>query len=167
MKTQSEMIGQAEELAASHDKLMMFIEELAQEIELFKLTLIKRDSSLPGDAFLHAIEAKKLIVKSKMPKKIEEEIIEAYEDLSAESPKGQSAHDLIKKSSEPIFVAVRSSATAEDLEDASFAGQQESFLNVRGEKELIEFVKKCFASLYTSRATFYRQEKGFKHEDSI
>ena len=60
-------------------------------------------------------------------------------------------------------VAVRSSATAEDLPDASFAGQQETFLNVRGEKELLEKVRECFASLFTNRAISYRVDKGFDH----
>ncbi|MEM1310734.1 MAG: phosphoenolpyruvate synthase, partial [Cyanobacteria bacterium P01_H01_bin.153] len=60
-------------------------------------------------------------------------------------------------------VAVRSSATAEDLPDASFAGQQETFLNVHGESEVIESCKKCFASLFTDRAISYRQTKGFDH----
>jgi pyruvate,water dikinase len=62
-------------------------------------------------------------------------------------------------------VAVRSSATAEDLPDASFAGQHETFLNVKGENEVVEAVKKCFASLYTDRAIKYREDKGFKHHD--
>src|SRR3989338_4651882 len=58
-------------------------------------------------------------------------------------------------------VAVRSSATAEDLPDASFAGQQETYLNIRGEHDLLEACKKCFASLFTNRAIVYRAEKGF------
>ena len=62
-----------------------------------------------------------------------------------------------------VDVAVRSSATAEDLPDASFAGQQETFLNVRGEHELADSCKKCFASLFTNRAIAYRAEKGFDH----
>jgi pyruvate,water dikinase len=60
-------------------------------------------------------------------------------------------------------VAVRSSATAEDLPDASFAGQQETYLNVHSESEVIESCKKCFASLFTDRAISYRQAKGFDH----
>ncbi len=60
-------------------------------------------------------------------------------------------------------VAVRSSATAEDLPDASFAGQQETYLNVRGPEALIEACKKCFASLFTNRAISYREDKGFNH----
>ncbi|ROV58049.1 phosphoenolpyruvate synthase [Vibrio ponticus] len=61
-------------------------------------------------------------------------------------------------------VAVRSSATAEDLPEASFAGQQESYLNIRGDEALIEACKLCFASLYTDRAIVYRQEQGFEHQ---
>jgi pyruvate,water dikinase len=62
-----------------------------------------------------------------------------------------------------VDVAVRSSATAEDLPDASFAGQQESFLNVTGDHELLEACRRCYASLFTDRAMIYRQEKGFDH----
>jgi pyruvate,water dikinase len=62
-----------------------------------------------------------------------------------------------------VDVAVRSSATAEDLPDASFAGQQETYLNVRGEDQLIEKVRECFASLFTNRAISYRVDKGFDH----
>ncbi|GAG23724.1 unnamed protein product, partial [marine sediment metagenome] len=69
-------------------------------------------------------------------------------------------------SSESIFVAVRSSATTEDLATASFAGQQDSFVNIKGELELLKHVKKCFASLFTARATYYRNKKGFKHEQA-
>src|SRR4030042_788620 len=61
------------------------------------------------------------------------------------------------------YVAVRSSATAEDLPDASFAGQQDTYLNIRGEKPLIRNVKRCFASLFTNRAISYRVDKGFDH----
>lgn len=65
---------------------------------------------------------------------------------------------------EAVPVAVRSSATAEDLPDASFAGQQETFLNVRGEDALLSACRRCYASLYTDRAISYRQAKGFAHE---
>jgi pyruvate,water dikinase len=63
-----------------------------------------------------------------------------------------------------VDVAVRSSATAEDLPDASFAGQQETFLNVTGDQELLEACRRCYASLFTDRAIIYRQEKGFDHQ---
>jgi pyruvate,water dikinase len=62
-----------------------------------------------------------------------------------------------------VDVAVRSSATAEDLPDASFAGQQETYLNIRGELALLDACRRCFASLFTDRAISYRQAKGFDH----
>lgn len=104
------------------------------------------------------------IVDSRMPDDMEEEIIEAYENLGADdlSSVHGSALDILNHAKEPIFVAVRSSATTEDLAEASFAGQQDSFLNVKGDQQLIIFVKKCFASLFTSRATYYRNKQGFK-----
>jgi len=78
----------------------------------------------------------------------------------------KSYHELSKKTgSTTIFVAVRSSATAEDLPGASFAGQQDTFLNVKGVDELLEMVVRCWSSLFTARAMFYRTEKDFKHED--
>lgn len=67
----------------------------------------------------------------------------------------------MKTAREPIFVSVRSSATAEDLSDASFAGQQESFINVKGNDDVIEKVKKVFASIFTARSIYYRKKKGF------
>jgi len=69
------------------------------------------------------------------------------------------AMDILNTASEPIFVAVRSSATAEDLADASFAGQQDSFVNVKGNTELLDKIRECFSSLFTARATFYRHKK--------
>ncbi|MEM3906676.1 MAG: phosphoenolpyruvate synthase [Nitrososphaerota archaeon] len=93
-----------------------------------------------------------LIEATAMPKSIEEEIVKAYKELNK------------KVGLKEVFVAVRSSATAEDLPGASFAGQQETYLNIRGEKELLESVRKCWSSLFTPRAIFYRTEKGFRHE---
>ncbi len=111
-------------------------------------------------------EIRELIENSKIPQEMEGEILEAYEILGAEESeiKEKPAHEIIDKSLEKPFVAVRSSATTEDLADASFAGQQDTFLNVRGDKEILESIKKCFASLFTPRATYYRNKKGFKHE---
>lgn len=75
------------------------------------------------------------------------------------------AYDRLRKGlPEPADVAVRSSATAEDLPDASFAGQQETYLNVQGHLSLLEHCKRCFASLFTDRAIAYRVEKGFDHQ---
>jgi pyruvate, water dikinase len=110
-------------------------------------------------------KVRKLIVESELPKEMEEEILESYEILGTSNTAAAegTALDILKNAAEPIFVAVRSSATAEDLADASFAGQQDSYLNVKGKENLIEHIKKCFASLYTSRATYYRNKKGFEH----
>lgn len=72
---------------------------------------------------------------------------------------------MVKAAAGELSVAVRSSATAEDLQDASFAGQQETFLNVVGEANLLHAVKEVFASLYNDRAISYRQQRGFKHAE--
>jgi len=105
---------------------------------------------------------REMIVKANVPKEMQEEIFEAYELLDTENIKNVHGVLDILKHSEPVFVAVRSSATAEDLADASFAGQQETFLNVKGRTELMISIKKCFASLFTARATYYRHKKGFE-----
>lgn len=94
---------------------------------------------------------RKLIVATAFPEDLSQDIISSYKKLS-EFYKTKNLH-----------VAVRSSATAEDLPDASFAGQQETFLNVSGEAELLLAVKKCIASLFTNRAISYRVDKGFDH----
>jgi pyruvate,water dikinase len=85
------------------------------------------------------------------PEDIAGSILAAYGDLSRRSRKTD------------IDVAVRSSATAEDLPDASFAGQQETFLNIRGDEALLDACRRCYASLFTDRAIAYRQAKGFDH----
>jgi pyruvate,water dikinase len=94
-----------------------------------------------------------LIESTPMPSGIEKSIREAYKELNKKTRMTE------------IFVAVRSSATAEDLPDASFAGQQETYLNVKGADDLIDKTVKCWSSLFTPRAIFYRNEKGFKHEE--
>ncbi|MDD5303341.1 MAG: phosphoenolpyruvate synthase [Elusimicrobia bacterium] len=90
-------------------------------------------------------EARRAIMNAALPADLEEAIVAAYERLGG----GKEA-----------AVAVRSSATAEDLPDASFAGQQESFLNVKGRAALLDTCRRCFASLYTDRAISYRADKG-------
>ncbi len=107
-----------------------------------------------------------LIIDSEFPKELREEIIEAYENLNTSGFDEKSSALDILKTSEPVFVAVRSSATTEDLAEASFAGQQETYLNIKGKDALLDAIKKCFASLFTSRATYYRHKKGFSHEKS-
>lgn len=97
------------------------------------------------------------ILAADLPTNLREEISAAYAELS-----GKSQPDALG-SAAPIDVAVRSSATAEDLPDASFAGQQETYLNVEGEEALLLACKRCFASLFTDRAISYREDKGFDH----
>ena len=91
------------------------------------------------------------IIELPMLPEIAEEIERAYKELSQRFNK------------EAVYVAVRSSATAEDLPEASFAGQQETYLDVYGVDDVIDKVKKCWASLWTARATFYRAKQGFDH----
>lgn len=111
-----------------------------------------------------------MISNAEMPKDLADAIVDAYEVLDVDKQKlagaTATAMDILKKGHEPPFVAVRSSATTEDLATASFAGQQETFLNVKGSSKLLQKVKDCFASLFTSRAVYYRTKKGFPHEKS-
>ena len=113
-------------------------------------------------------EIRQLITKAEMPQELKEEITDSYENLNVDKNAlqgaGRDALHILKYSNEPVFVAVRSSATTEDLEGSSFAGQQESYLNVKGNTELIESVKKVFASLFTARAIYYRKKRGFSKE---
>ncbi len=109
-------------------------------------------------------QIREIITNAELPKDLEEEIIESYGNLNTGD--SSSINEFLKKTPDDLFVAVRSSATAEDLADASFAGQQDSFLNIKGREDLLKHIKKCFASLFTSRATYYRNKKGFKHEET-
>ncbi len=95
--------------------------------------------------------ARDLIFNAKLPDDLREEIIEAYKKLSEYY--GEEESD----------VAVRSSATIEDIPDASFAGQQDTYLNVKGVDNVIHYVKSCYASIFTDRATSYRHDKHFDH----
>lgn len=115
-----------------------------------------------------AKEIREMIINSDFPKEMEEEILESYENLDTKNVEDSrnTVLDILKSSSEPLFVAVRSSATTEDLATASFAGQQDSYVNIKGNEELIKSIKKCFASLFTARATYYRNKKGFKYEQA-
>jgi pyruvate, water dikinase len=103
-----------------------------------------------GDLARRGRRAREIVLGAPIPPDLEAEIRAAYRQLCKEYGAGMS-------------VAVRSSATAEDLPTASFAGQQESFLNVQGEEKLLEACKRCFASLFTDRAIHYRVDNGFDH----
>ena len=95
--------------------------------------------------------ARAMMLAGDWPRDIEADILQSYRELSR------------RAGVKDLPVAVRSSATAEDLPDASFAGQQETYLNVRGEKAVLASCRRCFASLFTDRALTYRQIKGFGH----
>ena len=97
-------------------------------------------------------QVRTLIINAEFPEELKHSIVDSY-------------HNLCKQYGPLTDVAVRSSATAEDLPDASFAGQQETFLNIHGEQELLDASKRCFASLFTNRAISYRVDKGFDHFD--
>ncbi|WP_435117460.1 pyruvate, water dikinase [Halolamina sp. C58] len=122
-----------------------FIEEAGIDDELFAaMDVDPEDSAALKEA---SDTAHDLILNTPFPDEVREEILAAYGDLDD----GEA------------FVAVRSSATAEDLPDASFAGQQETFLNVT-EADLLERVKECWASLFSQRAIYYRERKDFPHD---
>jgi pyruvate,water dikinase len=123
-----------------------FIEEAGIDEELFAAVDVDSEDSTALAAGHE--RAHELIVETEVPESVREEILDAYRSIGD----GEA------------FVAVRSSATAEDLPDASFAGQQETFLNVT-EDGLIEQVKECWASLFSQRAIYYRNQQGFPHDE--
>lgn len=144
-----------------------FLEESKIRDEIFEiLSSLNVDDS---NALEKASNEIQVIIKSAvMPEKIKEEIKFAYESLGAGGPEryrvlSAKALDILKIKRELPFVAVRSSATAEDLPSASFAGQQITLLNVKGVDEVINAVQECWASLFTPRAIFYRTKNNFDH----
>lgn len=120
-----------------HDK----IEQALETLDVTDIISLRRTGS----------EIRKLISNGKFPVTVEKAILSSYYELS--ETYGQEATD----------IAVRSSATAEDLPDASFAGQQSTYLNIRGGEMLLTAIRSCFASLYTDRAISYRSSRGFDH----
>ncbi len=140
----------------------------------FKINQFFKDLNYenPNELQQVSLEIKNLIRTAYLPDNLIKQICYYYEHLLAKEE-----HFLNKKLSSikyainklktvylSPFVAVRSSATAEDLPNASFAGQQETFLNVKGENHLLEKVKECFASLFNERAIYYRHQQGFDHK---
>jgi pyruvate, water dikinase len=133
-----------------------------------KIKKILEESKVDDTAALNEASKKirEIIENAELPEEMKTEIVEAYDVLDVKQAEKNGDALLVMEKGEESFVAVRSSATTEDLADASFAGQQETFLNIRGKKELLEKVKKCMSSLFTPRAIFYREKKGFKHEQA-
>ena len=118
--------------------------------EKIKELLTGLDTHNVADLQNRGKKIRNLILRAKMPDDLAEEIKKAYARLE-------------KMYFKNVDVAVRSSATAEDLPDASFAGQQETYLNISGEENVVRAVQRCFASLFTDRAISYREDKGFDH----
>lgn len=131
----------------------LFLEETGIAEKVY--SIIRETVKDPNDPKQYEEASRKirdLIESTPIPSYIEKAIKEYYELLNK------------RVGAVEAFVAVRSSATAEDLPDASFAGQQETFLNVKGADDLVYYVRKCWSSLFTPRAIFYRTQKGFPHE---
>jgi pyruvate,water dikinase len=131
----------------------LFLEETGIANKVY--SIIKETVKDPNDPKQYeeaSAKIRQLIESTPIPSSIEKAIREYYKMLND------------RVGAVEAFVAVRSSATAEDLPDASFAGQQETFLNVKGGDELVYYVRKCWSSLFTPRAIFYRTQKGFPHE---
>ena len=134
-----------EGFAVTADTYRQFITSTGIADELFDAVDVdSEDSRALAEA---ERRARQLILDAPWPEETRSKILAAFEDLGSES-----------------IVAVRSSATAEDLPDASFAGQQETFLNV-SQPDLLDRIKRCWASLFTQRAISYREEQGFAHRE--
>jgi len=145
------------------DAFFLLLKEAKLE-QPIKDILHKIDVDRTEDLQAKAKEIRDLIINAEMPKRLEAEILEAYDHFNInlkDMEASPGALAILKSAREPIFVSVRSSATAEDLGDASFAGQQSSFVNIKGNPELIQKVKEVFASIFTARSIYYRKKKGF------
>jgi len=139
-----------------------FIE--ANELKEKILSIIKKISYEDAKSLQSSSEEiRKLIIEAKVPSKIKDEIIDAYKKLYGAPPLNL---DFVKPMDMP-FVAVRSSGIMEDIEKASSAGQYETFLNIKGEENLIKAVQKCWASLYTARVIYYRHKNNQPQDTSI
>ncbi len=121
--------------------LLKRIEEILKDLDVKDLQNLQEKGKAVRTAILEAT----------LPEELQKDVVSAYKELSK------------RYNIENVDTAVRSSATAEDLPNASFAGQQETYLNVSGDENVVLAVKKCFASLFTDRAIAYRQEMGFSH----
>lgn len=130
-----------------------FMEKTGQNKKIHKMFQELQD--VEDSVELHEVctKIRESICSATMPEDLAEQIGKAYEELAE------------KVGEENPFVAVRSSATAEDLPDASFAGQQDTYLNVTGRDMVIRKVKECYASTFTDRAVYYRAKKNFDHEN--
>lgn len=137
---------------------------LARKIRDY-LSIVNFDN--PKELRTISLTIKDLFFQGEIPKDLMKQIVDYYDQLLVKEAKiyrlGDLALHRIKGLFSPPLVAVRSSATAEDLPTASFAGQQETFLNIKGENHLIQKIRECWASLFTERAIYYRHQQGFDH----
>lgn len=136
--------------ATSADAYKIFMSETNLKEKIRKI-LKGLDTHNINDLMKRGAIVRKMILETEFLDDFKNDLVSAYKKLSQEYKV------------ENVDVAIRSSATAEDLPNASFAGQQESYLNVKGEEDLLIAVKKCVASLFTNRAISYRVDKGFDH----
>ncbi|WP_394295909.1 phosphoenolpyruvate synthase [Methanothermobacter thermautotrophicus] len=133
--------------AATYDKFMTdtglqpVVMEMLENLDVNDTKELQRVSA----------EIKDIITSTEVPEDIQTLIIESYNALCQRIGK------------DDVYVAIRSSATAEDLPEASFAGQQDTFLNIRGAEDVLDYVRRCWASLFEARAIFYREENNFDH----
>lgn len=147
----------AYKLFLEHNKLSDEIYDVLHELDVENNEKLQEASK----------KVQEIIMEGVIPDGIREEVREAYDNLNVNQEifkNAGKALDIIKAGRDVPFVAVRSSATAEDLKNASFAGQQATFLNVKGFSNLIRNVQRCWASLFTARAIYYRVKNNFPHE---
>ena len=126
-----------------------FLKENSLEDKLSQV-LVQLDTKQFSNLNIVGSQCRDLMLNASLPKELSVNLLEAYTNLK-------------EKYGAKITMAVRSSATAEDLPNASFAGQQETFLNIGGAENLYCAVQACFASLFTDRAIKYREDNGFEH----
>jgi pyruvate,water dikinase len=157
-KLSSQGISVPNGFATTADAYFYFLEQAGIKAEIKKI-LTGLNTHNVVDLAKRGQMVRQTILRAELPADLKKEIVAAYHKLSKE----YSPSLLRRGPGGGLDVAVRSSATAEDLPDASFAGQQETFLNIRGEVDLLIAVKKCVASLFTNRAISYRVDKHFDH----
>ncbi len=145
-------VGLPNGMATTSEAYNYFIEHSGAR-EKIRETLEGLDVTDVDELKVRGAKIRKIILSSKLPEDFEQEIRESYKELSQTC--GHQNNDLV--------VAIRSSATAEDLPNASFAGQQDTYLNISGEDNVVRAAKKCIASLFTDRAIVYRHTNHFDH----
>jgi len=138
----------AYDLFMHHNKLNEYIEEKIKELDYNDITSMKRIS----------LDIKTNIINGEFPDKLKNEITSMYVKLS------EMYLDVTGKEQKYTDVAIRSSGTSEDMPDASFAGQQDTYLNVRGSLQVLDKIKSCFASLFNDRAISYRKSMNYNNK---